>query len=120
MLKRLSLYAVLFVVCVHSQAFGHGGGSHLMGTVTAKTDQQLTIKTRKGQTVSIQVNKETMYRGGMKTATGSDVKVGDRIAVEATKDGDTFTATEIRFSPGGDAKSPQAMPHHEMGKGGEK
>lgn len=120
MLNRISVYAALLVLCVHSQAFSHGGGSHVMGTVTAKTDQQLTIKTREGQTVSIQVNKGTIYREGMRTATGSDVKVGERIVVEVTKAGDTFTATEIRFSPGGAAESSQAMPHHEIGKGREK
>jgi hypothetical protein len=109
----------LFILCLYSQAFSHGG-SHVMGTVMAKTDQTLTVKTKEGQSVSIHTKKETLYRRGATTTTEADLHVGDRVVVETTKDGNTLSATEIRFSSDNDGKSAHETSHHEKSEGGER
>jgi len=103
MLKRMNTLAVIAVFCLHTLAFAHGDKPHVMGTVAVVDAQHLVVQTREGKTLSILLNKATRYRKGEAAATGADLKVGDRVVVDATGEGDTLTASEIRFaSPGGE------------------
>ena len=111
MVKRMSTLAVLVVLFFHGQVFAHGKGTHVMGTVTALDAQHVVVKTKDGKTISIQLNSKTTYRKGTAAATGADLKVGDRVVVDATGEGDMLTASEIRFSSGGEVKGHEGMHH---------
>ena len=92
-----SLFVIIFL-CTTTTALAHGTGQHVLGTVTAIDQKHLEIKTAKGATVDVQINKQTRFKekGNPK---GSNVPaVGDRVVVEATKDNNILTATEVHFS----------------------
>ena len=90
------------LVCLFSfmatTAFAHGTGQHVLGTVTAIDATHVEVKTPKGKTVDVQVNKQTRFKekGNLK---GTNLPVvGDRVVIEATKDEKVLRATEIHFS----------------------
>jgi hypothetical protein len=82
-----------------------------MGTVAALDAQHVVVKTKDGKTTSILLHKETKYRKGKAAATGTDLKVGDRVVVHATGKEDTLTANEIRFSSPDEGKDHGGMTH---------
>jgi hypothetical protein len=111
MFKRISTLTVCVFVFVHTLAFAHGGATHVMGTVVTLDAEHVVVKTKDGKTLSILLTKETKYRKGKATATDADLKVGARVVVEATGEGDTLTASEIRFASSGQKKGHEGMTH---------
>ena len=92
-----SILACLFSFMA-TTAFAHGTGQHVLGTVTAIDATHIEVKTPKGKTVDVQVNKQTRFKekGNLK---GTNLPVvGDRVVIEATKDEKVLRATEIHFS----------------------
>lgn len=71
---------------------GHRGQG-AMGEVTAIFGTTLTVKTLRGDTVTVNAGDATITR--MVEGSLSDVKVGDQIGVHGTRDGDTVTAEHI-------------------------
>lgn len=113
MLKRMSTLVGIAVFCLHTLAFAHGDKPHVMGTVTALDAQHVVVQTKEGKTLSILLNKETKYRKGAAAATGAALKVGDRVVMDATGEGETLTASEIRFSSAGGEKGHGGHEGHE-------
>jgi uncharacterized protein DUF5666 len=79
-------------------ALAHGTGQHVLGTVTAIDSTHLAIKTPKGATVDVQINKETRFKEKGNPKGTNLPAVGDRVVIEATKDNKVLTATEVHFS----------------------
>jgi uncharacterized protein DUF5666 len=79
-------------------AFAHGTSQHVLGTVTAIDSTHLAIKTAKGGTVDVQINKETRFKEKGNPKGTNLPAVGDRVVIEATKDNKVLTATEVHFS----------------------
>lgn len=104
MLYRSLLACALCLIA--STAFAHGSGQHVLGTVTAVDAAHLTIKTPKGQTVDVHINKQTKFRekGNLKSA--NLPAVGDRVVIEATKANKILTATEVHYASGKRMPSP--------------
>ena len=92
-----SLLAIIFVVTA-TTAFAHGPGQHVLGTVTAIDQKHLEIKTQKGAIVEVQLNKQTRFKEKGNPKGTSLPAVGDRVVVEAVKDNNILTATEVHFS----------------------
>ena len=67
----------------------------IKGVVTAVGTDSITVDTGTGDPVVITVNGDTIVRVNGQTASLSDVKVGDKVEVDATSDGTTFTAVRI-------------------------
>ncbi|HJY81413.1 MAG TPA: DUF5666 domain-containing protein [Candidatus Binatia bacterium] len=111
MLQRIGMLAVFIVLFFHTPVFAHGGGLHIMGTVTDVDAQHVVVKTKDGKTQSVQVNDQTTYRKGKATATSADLQVGDRVVVHTTGKGDPLTAKEIHFSSAGKATNHAGMHH---------
>lgn len=83
---------------VATTAFAHGTGQHVLGTVMAIDATHIEIKTPKGKTVDVQVNKQTRFKEkGNPKGAGLPV-VGDRVVIEATRDDKVLRATEVHFS----------------------
>ncbi len=94
-LRLILTFTCLFI---STTSFSHGTGQHVLGTVTAIDATHVEVKTPKGRTVDVQVNKQTRFKekGNPK---GTNVPmVGDRVVIETTKDDKTLLATEIHFS----------------------
>jgi ribosomal protein S1 len=112
-MKRINTLVVVVVVCFHTLALAHGDRPHVMGTVKALDAQQIVVQTKEGKTISIHLNEATKYRKEKATATRADLKVGDRVVVHATSEGDTLTASEIRFSSASKEKGHEEHEGHE-------
>jgi Domain of unknown function (DUF5666) len=87
--------ALLFIA---TTAFAHGTGQHVLGTVTAIDATHIEVKTPKGRTVDVQVNKHTRFKEKGHPKGANLPTVGDRVVIEATKDDKVLRATEIHFS----------------------
>ena len=96
MLYRL----VLAVLClaVATPVLAHGTGQHVLGTVVAIDGKHLEVKTHKGTTVEVQINKQTRFKEKDHPKSTNLPTVGDRVVIEAVKDEKTLTATEVHFS----------------------
>ena len=93
---------ILAVLCVMlpMAALAHGTGQHVLGTgaVVAIDAKHLEVKTQKGTTVEVQINKQTRFKEKGNPKGANLPGVGDRVVVEAIKDDKTLTATEVHFS----------------------
>jgi hypothetical protein len=81
------------------QFFSQRGGTSgmmLAGTVSAVTDTSVTVKTRDGQTQTLELAAGGTVR---KQADGalSDIKAGDTVVAQGTQSGTTFQATTIQI-----------------------
>ncbi|HTL62644.1 MAG TPA: DUF5666 domain-containing protein [Nitrospira sp.] len=119
MLHRLVLTA--FLLTLSSPAFAHGTGQHVLGTVVAIDAKHLEVKTQKGTTVEVQINKQTRFKEKDHPKSANLPEVGDRVVIEAVKDEKTLTATEVHFSsmkkaappaPALTQQAPNAAPAH--------
>jgi hypothetical protein len=93
---------------------GNGGGA--AGTVSEVSGDSITITTRNGQTLKVQLTANGTVR---KQVDGqlSDIKQGDQIVAIGTQNGDTFEANSIQiggfgggFGGGRQQQSPTAAP----------
>jgi hypothetical protein len=77
-------------------------GHKVVGTVTVVDASHLEVKDKDGTTVSITLTAETKYRkpgatakAPAQAAAAADVKVGQRVAVSVTNEGQKMTASEV-------------------------
>ena len=95
---RLILTLTYLFIFISTASFAHGTDQHVLGTVMAIDATHVEVKTQKGRTVAVQVNKQTRFKEkGNPKGTNLPV-VGDRVVIEATKDDKVLLATEIHFS----------------------
>jgi len=90
----LGICAVLiFVTFVQA----HGGGAHLMGTITAVDAKSVTIKDKDGKAIVVNLDKATKFVREKKAASTGDLKVGERVVIHAKMDEKTkaYTAEEV-------------------------
>ena len=80
MLNRLVL-SLVTIVLVAGMLLAHG--DPIMGTVTAVTNDTFTIKDKDAKTVVIMLEKTTKYLVNDKPAKKTDLKVGDRVVIDA-------------------------------------
>jgi len=97
---RLIVTLTCFIISMPS--FAHGTDQHVLGTITAIGATHVEVKTPKGQSVDVQVNKQTRYKDESNPKGANVPEVGDRVIIKATKSdkkGDkVLLATEIHFS----------------------
>ena len=88
---------IVTTLLLTSLALAHGGAKHVMGTVTAIGQTSITIKTTSDQGVEIRTSAKTTYQKSGKTAAARDLKVGDRVVVEAHEKDGKLEAEGVRF-----------------------
>jgi hypothetical protein len=76
---------------------GHPGKTHIMGVVTGVDANHVVVKTMDGKTVSILLTKATKYLKGEAAAPMTDLKIGVRVFMEVTGQGEKATASDIRL-----------------------
>lgn len=101
-MKRMLLLlvgAVLFA----GLAFAHGDEQHIMGTVTKVTDSAITVEVaaKQGDTqkssVTVNVASSTKFEKMGAAATIKDIKVGDRVVINAGKKGGKLEAHIVKI-----------------------
>ena len=85
MKRQLSVLS-LCLFFVTAAAFAHGDMQHIMGTVTKVSSDSITVKTTKGEVVTVAVAADTQFMKDKATAKIADLKVGDKVVVHAKKD----------------------------------
>jgi hypothetical protein len=108
-MKRLLMLVLSFGLFA-GVAFAHNGMIHVMGTVTAMTDTNITVKTMDGKSQTVALNGDTKYVKGNNPTNLKAIKVGDHVVIHTTKKGDQVTASEVKV---GAMKGMQGM-HGDM------
>lgn len=86
-------------------AFAHDGMEHVMGTVSAVSPQSVTVQTTDKKTVKVGLTAKTKYTRSDKAAAMADMKVGDRVMIEAKEEKEVLTADTVSL---GAAAAPKA------------
>ena len=98
-LRLIMILACLFIV---TPSFAHGADLHVLGAIMAIDANHVEIKTPKGQSVNVQLNKQTRYRDESNPKGANRPAVGDRVVIAATKGekkgANLLVATEVHFS----------------------
>ncbi len=94
----LRLIVTLTCLFISAPSFAHGTDQHVLGTIMAMSATHVEIKTPKGQSVDVRVNKQTQYKDESNPKGANVPEVGDRVIIKATKGNKALLATEIHFS----------------------
>lgn len=102
------LRLIVTVTClfISTPSFAHGADQHVLGTITAIDATHVEVKTSKGHSVNVRVNKKTLYKDQRNPKDANIPEVGDRVVVKAIKDGKVLVATEIHFSAAKNVPAP--------------
>jgi preprotein translocase subunit YajC len=105
---KKSITIVVLVLAFATMAFAHGKPQKFMGTVKSVSATSLTITTKEGQEKTFTLDGKTKFLHSGETAAASDLKVGERVVVEADVHGKEAKAEVIKF---GVPKKESAMQH---------
>ena len=94
-MKRL-LALVLAFGLFAGIAQAHNGMHHVMGTVTAITETQITVKSTDGKIQTVAVAASTKYGKGTTAIALKDIKVGDHVVIHASEKDEKLTAVEVK------------------------
>ena len=75
----------------------HNGVEHLMGTVSKVSAEAVTVETTNKKIVEVVVNSKTKYTRDEKTAAASDLKVGDRVMINAKNVNKKLVADSVKL-----------------------
>ncbi len=78
-------------------AFAHGGFEHVIGTVTKVSATSVTIETRDKKMVEVGLTPKTTYTRDTKPVAASDMKVGDRVVIDATEVNEKLVAASAKL-----------------------
>lgn len=95
-MKRI-LIVLTAILAFAGVAYAHNGVEHVMGTVTAITATNVTVKTTDGKTQTVALTATTKVSKGTAQANLKDVKVGDHVVVNATKKDNQLVAVEVKL-----------------------
>ena len=101
MIVRLTAYmlVLLFSLFDTRPLWAHEDHTHVMGTVTAMSDSELVVSNTSGQTIAIQLDRNTRYRAAGVATSSVTVRVGDRVVVEVTEEASGLRAADVRYAP---------------------
>ena len=88
-------------------AFAHGGVEHVLGTITAITDNSITVDATQNKSVTVMSDAATKYTNKKAKASLKDLKVGDRVAIDAKKGaGEKLQAVTVKWGTDSTMKMP--------------
>jgi hypothetical protein len=97
--RRMTTLATLFLLLTSTAALAHNGVEHVLGTIKSLTDASVTVETPKHTSVTVALGPATKYANAKGAATVKDMKIGDRVAIEA-KEGKPLTALSVKIGAG--------------------
>ena len=93
----LRLIVLVFLALGGAIVAAHDGHAHLiMGTVTARDDKHVEVKTPGGESLNIAVNAETVITRDKRKVGLAEVQTGRRVVVDIGNGEDPLIAREIR------------------------
>ncbi len=97
MRRLLAVLAILMTVAFPVVLAHEGHAHHVMGTVNKIVPDWLEVKDTSGNLVSCKLTSETKYRRGDSPVTVSEIKVGDRVMIEAELKAGTLMAKVVHL-----------------------
>jgi hypothetical protein len=107
--KGAFVLALFLLVASIQVAFAHGGAEHVMGTVSKVSAQSVTVHTTDNKDVQVGLNAKTAYTRDKKKAAATDMKIGDRVMIEAKEVDEKLVADSVEL---GAAASKAATAEH--------
>lgn len=104
----LRLIIILTCLFISTPGSAHSADQHVLGTIMAVDKTHVEIKTTKGPSVIVRVDKNTRYKDESSPKGMNMPEVGDRVVVKATKEEKekVLLATNIHFSSARRAPAP--------------
>ena len=98
MTRRIMMVLIAaMVACGAAQTFAHDE-YRIIGTIAARKNAQLDVKSREGKMVSIKVNGETLVYRDNKKVHAAELQVGRHVVVDALGDSVAdLLAVEVRI-----------------------
>lgn len=93
----------LALIMTAAVTFAHGGFEHVMGTVSKISAQSVTVTTAPNKTVDVAINGKTTYTRGTAKVAAADLKVGDRVVIDATGEAPALVAASVKIGGAGAA-----------------
>jgi len=106
----LALALFLFVAAA-AVTFAHEGFEHVMGTVSKIGAQSVTVATTANKTVDVAINDKTTYTRGTAKVALTDLKVGDRVVIDATGEAPKLVAASVKIGAAGAPATAAAHDH---------
>ena len=86
-MKWMIIALLTGVLALPSAVFAHEGHVHkVMGTISARQDNRVELKTPEGKTVTVTLSRKTTYARGKEKVDATALKVGDRVVVEVASE----------------------------------
>jgi len=106
--KRL-FSTILALSLLSGLALAHEGERHIMGKITAVSDNSITVETagKEPKTVTVAITAQTKFVKSGAAASVKDLKVADRVVIYAKENGKKMEATLVSFG-----KPPETAKHH--------
>ena len=95
--KGVVVFALFLLLANSRVAYAHNGVEHLMGTITKVSAEAVTVETTGKKIVEISVNSKTKYTRNDKAAVASDMKVGDRVMINAKQVNEKLVADTVKL-----------------------
>ncbi len=96
--RKGAFVLALFLILASVQAvFAHGGAEHVMGTVSKISAQSVTVDTTDKKVVEVGLSSKTTYTRDDKKVAATDVKVGDRVMIEAKEVNEKLVADSVKL-----------------------
>ena len=94
------LFAVLALsLLVPALPMAHPGHDHkTMGTISSIDKNKLVVKDTEGKDETFEVIPVTVFKKGTQKGTQADLKVGMRVVIVSTGEGNPIKAREIQYS----------------------
>jgi hypothetical protein len=87
----------LVILLLTLPAVSQHSGKSIMGQVVDVTSNSITVQTKDRSQQEVILTSQTAYQKNGATAAFTDVKIGDRVVVQADQNGETLTANSVRF-----------------------
>ncbi|MBY0507750.1 MAG: hypothetical protein K2X03_27810 [Bryobacteraceae bacterium] len=96
--RKGAFVLALFLILASVQAvLAHGGAEHVMGTVSKVSAQNVTVETTDKKVVEVGLTSKTTYTRNDKKVAATDVKVGDRVMIEAKEVNEKLVADSVKL-----------------------
>ena len=97
-MKRLATVVTVLLFAA-GVALAHGEAVRVMGTVTAISNKSITVQTVDKKSSTVEITAATKFVKSGVTASIKDLRVGDRVVVDAGKIGEKIDAHQVQFGP---------------------
>lgn len=91
------LIVILFAAVAIGQDQTPGPTDPIQGTLTRLSSHSLTVRDGENRTITIVLDKNTVFLKSGRPSSAKQVSVGAKVLVLATQAGTTLTANEVRF-----------------------